>query len=116
DHERDNASCRGLFNGQVCQPRGQEASRVVEEASCGCEYLNVAGPAQAFVTLRAIGRDAEEVAAHAPHYILVEPVDQWIRAFKPAGALQIGVADHSTDIVGLQSAGPAFHLGIAESM
>src|SRR5205807_307847 len=54
--------------------------------------------------------------AHAPHYILVEPVDQWIRAFKPAGALQIGVADHSTDIVGLQSAGPAFHLGIAESM
>src|SRR5205823_4994730 len=78
DHERDDASCRGLFNGQVCQPRGQEASRVVEEAGRRREHLEIAGPAQPLVTLRAIRWYTEEVATHAPHDILVEPVDQWV--------------------------------------
>ena len=42
----------------------------------GAEHLDVAGPAQALVALRAVGRDVEEVAAHAPDHVLMQPVDQ----------------------------------------
>ncbi len=116
DNKWYDASCSVLLGSQVRQPRGKESSAVVEEASRGCEYLDVAGPAQALVALRAIGRDAEEVAAHAPHHILVEPVDQWVRALEPPSALHIGMADHRVDIVYLQLPGPAFHLGVTEAM
>ena len=46
----------------------------------------------------------------------MEPVDQRVRAFKPSSSLQIGVADHRADIVGLQSTRPALYPRITKAM
>src|SRR5437588_8307920 len=53
-NDEGNDSRGSLLGGKVRQPRGEEAGGVVEEAGRGRECQDVAGPAQALVTLRAI--------------------------------------------------------------
>ena len=50
----------------------QNASRVEERARGGRERLGIAGPAEALVALRAIGRHRDEVVALRPDDVLVE--------------------------------------------
>src|SRR5205085_4277555 len=47
--------------------------------------LNIAHPAQPFVALRAVGRDALHIAALRPEDVLPELVERWVRTFKAAG-------------------------------
>ena len=82
-----------LLGGEVGSQDARKPAHVVEEAGGGREHLDVAGPAQPLVALRAVGRDVEEVAAHAPDDVLVQPVEQRVGALEPAGALHVGVAD-----------------------
>ena len=91
--KRHNAPCLLLLGSEVGQPELQEAGRIVEEGCSGREDLDVAGPAQPLVALRAVGRYVEEVAPHAPYDVLVQPVDERVGALKPAGALHVGVAE-----------------------
>ena len=67
---------------------------VVQEGRGGRKDLDVAGPAQALVALRAVGGHVEEVAAHAPDDVLVQLVEQRVGAFEPAGALHIRMQHH----------------------
>jgi hypothetical protein len=117
DDERHGAVV-GLLGRQVAEPRGQEPGAVVEEAGRGREDLDVARPAQALVALGAVGGHVEEVAPHAPHDVLVEPVDPLVGAAEPAGALHVRVADLGDHVVGRERlvGGPAVDLGVAEAV
>ena len=66
--------------------------------------------------VRAVRRYVEEVAAQTPYDVLVKLVEQRVGALEPAGALQIGVADHRADPVGSKFSWPAVHFGVAEAM
>jgi hypothetical protein len=71
-HEQRDNAVGGLVRGQVLQPRGEKAGAVVEVAGRRREYLEVAGPAEPLVPLRAVGRHVKEVPAHPPHHVLVQ--------------------------------------------
>ncbi len=114
--ERHHAVGFRLFRSQIGQPRFKETRNVVEKATRRGKDLDVAGPAQALVALGAVGRDVEKVPAHAPNNILVETVDEGIRAFEPANALHVRMTDHGAQGVRRQGARPAFHLSIAEAV
>ena len=107
---------RFLLGGQILEPGVQQRGGVVEQGSGGGEHLDVAGPAEPLVALRAVGGHVQEVAAHAPHDILVELVDTRIRALEPAGAHHVGVQHHGGDVFAPQFAGPAAHPGVAEAV
>src|SRR5699024_6077080 len=81
--EPRHCSVLALLVGQVGQPGGEHARTVEEESGRGREDLDVPGPPQTLVTLRAVGRQVEEVAACAPHDVLVQTVEQGIGALEP---------------------------------
>ena len=101
---------------EVTQPRLEETGSVVKKAGGRSEHLYVTGPAQPLVTLRTVGRDIQKVAAHTPHHVLVEPIDQRVGALEPTGALHIRMANYGADVASQRDAGPAGHLGIAKTM
>ena len=105
-----------LLVGEVLQPGREEAAAVVQERRGRCEHLDVAGPAEALVALRAIGRQVDEVPAHAPAHVLVEPVEPVVRRVERAGRLHVGVAHDGLDRVGRQLARPAVDLHVAEAV
>ena len=76
DDERHQAIVSLLFCGEVAKPVSQEGVDVVEEGSGWREDGEIAGPAEAFVALRAVGRNVKEVAAHPPCHIRVQLVEQ----------------------------------------
>src|SRR5699024_8177663 len=79
------------------------------------EHLDVAGPAEALVALRAVGGHVQEVAACGPDDVLVQLVHQRFAAPEPTGAAQVG-ADHlGGHLLGAQVAGPG-HLGVPEAV
>ena len=100
----------------VLQPFGVER-RGVEQVGLALAFSGaVPQPALALVALRAISRDASIIAAHAPHNVLVDAVQQRIGAGKLTRALQ-GVMDH-LPFQRRQRRLPriASHLDIAKSM
>ncbi len=103
-----------LLGGEVLQPRGEEAPAVVEERRRRCEHLDVSGPAEPLVALRAVRRQIDEVAAHAPADVLVQLVEPVVRAVERAGRRHVAVADDGLDRVRGQVAGPAVDLDVAE--
>ena len=103
-----------LLGGEVLQPRGEEAPAVVEERRRRCEHLDVAGPAEPLVALRAVGRQVDEVAAHAPADVLVEPVEPVVRAVERAGRRHVAVTDDGLDRVRGQLSRPAVDLDVPE--
>ena len=82
--------------------RAEEAGAVEQEAGGRREHLDVAGPAEPLVALRAVGGHVEEVAAHAPDDVLVEPVELRVRRAEPAGAAQVGADHDGLDVLGAQ--------------
>src|SRR6185503_811919 len=105
-----------LFGSQVGQPGREQASRVIEKAGGRRKYLNVTRPTQSLITLRAICREVEEIAAHTPDDVLMQPIHQRVGTLEPAGALHIRMADNCMNIARVQFTRPAVDLGIAEAM
>ena len=79
---------------QIAQPFGVERGDVRIEGGRADVDLRVAGPAHAFVTLRAVRGDVDEVAAHALHDVLVQPVHQRVGRLLVEGQ-RLGVADRA---------------------
>lgn len=46
----------------------------------------------------------------------MQPVDQRVGAFEPAGAHHVGARDFGDDVFGVEGAGPAGDLGVAEAV
>ena len=88
-----------LLDGQVGQPGPEHAGRVVQVGRGGGEDHQVAGPAQPLVALRAIGGHVDEVAAHAPDDVLVQPGHVRIRAREGTGGTQIGMHDNGFQVI-----------------
>ena len=115
--ERDDAVGIVLLDGEVGEPRREEAVDVEQEARRRGEHLDVAGPAQAFVTLRAVGGQVEEVAPHAPHDVLVQAVDRGRRSIRTSRCARMSEwHDDRPDVLGVELARPAVDLDIAEAV
>ena len=86
--------------GHVLDPLGVE--RVVPEEVGLAPGLGraVAQPPLPLVALRAVGRDASVVAAHAPDDVTIDAVEQGIGAGELAGGLQVVADDAALDRVG----------------
>ncbi len=91
---------RPLAVAQVLQPFAEKFAHVVVERRRSNEDLRVAGPAETFVALRAVGRDIEEIPAQAPADVAVEAVEQRIRATELSGRLHVGVQDQRGEKIG----------------
>ena len=104
-----------LLGGQVGRPRRQEAGHVGQEERRGAEDLQVAGPAEAFVALGTVGGDVDEVAAHAPEHVVVQPVEQVVGRLEPAGPDNVG-AQHDRLDVGGGEVVQSVHLRVAEAV
>ena len=91
---------RPLAVTQVLQPLAEKFAHVVVERRRSNEDLRVAGPAETFIALRAVGRDIEEIPAQAPADIAVEAIEQRIRAAKLSGRLHVGVQDQRGEKIG----------------
>src|SRR5699024_4499159 len=100
----------------VPQPGGQEPIAVEQIGGSGSEDLNVPGPPEPLVPLRAVGGYRDEVAAHTPHDVLVQTVHPRVGALEPAGAAHITTNDDGGDCFRIELAGPAAHLRIAKPM
>ena len=89
---------------------------VVQERRRRGEHLDVAGPPEPFVALRAVGGHVEEVAPQTPDHVLVQPVDERVRAGEPAGPLHVGVDHLGGDGGGVEGTRPAVDLGVPEAV
>ena len=118
------ARTRGPFRPSSCsaarssQPRGQHAGAVEEERRGRGEDLDVAGPAESLVALRAVGRDVDEVAAHAPDDVLVQAVDELVRASRTSrcARCRCGTPGDDAAVRRRRVARPAVDLGVAEAV
>jgi hypothetical protein len=113
-HERHGAVLI-LLGGEVGQPGAEEPGGVVQIRSRRREHLDVTGPAEPLVALRAVDRHVEEVAAHRPDDVVVEPVEQRVRGGEPTGAAEVS-ANHDGFQVGRRQVGHAVQLGVAETV
>lgn len=64
------AAVASLVGGEIVKPLFKEALSIEIEARRADKHLRVARPAEALVSLRAVGRDIEEIALLTPDYIL----------------------------------------------
>ena len=72
-------------------------------------------PAEPLVTLRAVGRHVEKIAALPPYDIAEQLVDFLVRAGKMPCALHIGMYDDCAEIVGSNAVGRAVDAYVAET-
>ena len=81
DHGYDirNLTVGKLIRRHVLEPLAEETLHVAVERSRTEEDLCIARPAQTLVTLRAVGRYVDEIAAKAPLYVALELVNQIVR-------------------------------------
>src|SRR5215216_5779894 len=63
---RDSALQLNLLGGEILEPGGEKPIGVIQEGCCWGKDLEVPGPTETLITLRAIGWDIEEIAAHTP--------------------------------------------------
>ena len=104
------------LGGDVEEPFVEEVGDVELVGGGGGVGGDVAGPAEPFVALRAVGGDVEEVAFLAPDGVGDELVDARVGAFEPAGAGHGGVDDDRFEVVGGELAGEAGDLGVPEAV
>ena len=104
----------GLLAREVRQPGAKRPRAIVEKGRRRSEDLEVAGPAQALVPLRAVRGDVQEVAPHAPDDVLVEAVEHRLRGAEPAGSLQVRVTDDRPHVLRRQASRPAIQLRVPE--
>ena len=115
DDPRDEALLL-LFEREVAQPGTKHAADVVQEGRRRGEGVDVAGPAEALVALRAVRGDTDEVVAHRPDDVLVQAVQPLVGGGQPPGAAHVGVdhdrAEGRAQVVSL----PAGDLDVAETV
>jgi hypothetical protein len=104
-----------LLRGEIGQPRRQESGGVVEEVRGRGEGLDVAGPTEAFVSLRAVGGNVDEVAAHAPDDVVVELIEQLVGRAEPSSPFQVASDHDCLDVFGAEPA-ESRHVDIAEAV
>ena len=97
-----------LLDREVGQPGAQHAGGVVEEGRRRRERpaRSPVQPSRSSRCGQSVGH-VDEVAAHAPDDVLVQPVDVGVRAGERAGAAQVGVDDDRLEVGGGQLARPA---------
>ena len=87
-HVRDNAgngAVRILVEAHAFQPACEEGIHIGVEDRGGGESLRITRPAEAFVALRAVGGDIEEISAQAPDDVALELVEHFVgRGESPA--------------------------------
>src|SRR5581483_149230 len=105
-----------LLDGEVGEPVVEYPAAVEKVGGTGCEHLQVTCPAEAFVSLRAVGRYVDEVATHRPDGVVVQAVDELIGAVEPTGPLHVAVTDHGAHLVGSQVGRPTGDLGVSEAV
>ena len=115
-HEHRNVAGGVVLGGEVVEPRAQEVLAVVEERGGRGEHGEIPGPPEPLVALRAIGRNADEVAPHAPPDVLVEPVQRRVRAREGASRFEVRVADDRRDALRTELTRPTRHLGVPEAV
>lgn len=101
---------------QVVQPAVEEVGGV-ERERCGCrESCDVAGPPQALITLRAVGRDTQEVAALTPDGVLDELRDERLGARESSRPRHLRMDHDGLEVSRAELAGPPVDLGVAETV
>ena len=114
-HVRERAA-GGLGVAHVPHPLGEEGGDV--HVVCGGPYedLGVPQPAQPFVALGAVGRDAQEVAALSPPDVALELVDHGVGALELADRRRVGMQDDAGDGVLARPAGIAGQLHVTKAV
>ena len=98
--------------------RRRNASTSKRNAAVGANDGEVAGPAEPLVALRAVGGHVEEVAAHAPHDVAVQLVEQRVGALERSrcGARSECDDDRRERRRRSSSPGQPVDLGVAEAV
>lgn len=115
DDKWHHPAARGLFLRQVVAVLGEERGRVEVKARRPTEDHRVARPAEALVTLRAVGRDVDKVTLLAPQRVLEQAVDFRVRGLDLARAVQARMHDAAGEVVHIELADPARDLDVAEA-
>ena len=109
------AAVAPLVGGEIAKPLFKEALNVEIEARRADKHLRVARPAEALVSLRAVGRDIEEVALLTPYYILEKSVHRLIRALEVPRAADIRVYNYRREILFFYLIRPVLKADIAKT-
>ena len=101
-HRRRDVAVRALRIVDVVLPFGEERRDIHVERRCAHEHLRVAGPAQALVALRAVRGHFQEVAALAPLDVVLELVQERVRARELARRRRVRVQHDPDDRLQLE--------------
>src|SRR5699024_11941005 len=117
DHERDILvrMVAGLF-GQVEQPLVQEVGDVELEGCAGSVGGDIAGPAEAFIALGAVGGYVQEVALLSPDGVVHQLVHVRLGAFEGAVAGIAGGTPHCWEALGPGSPGQPLNPGFRDAV
>ena len=63
-----------LVGSQISQPFREEFFGIIVQACGAHKYLGVSGPAEAFIPLRAVGRDVDKIPLLPPDDVVKETV------------------------------------------
>ena len=88
-----------LVGGEVAKPLFKEALNIEIEARRADKHLRVTRPAEALVSLRAVGRDIEGIALLTPDYIFEKLVHRLVRALEITRAADIRVYNYRREIL-----------------
>ena len=105
-----------LIRGNVLEPLGEEAGDLHVEGRGPREGLCIPGPAEALVTLRAVGRHVHEVALLPPPDVVLQLIDQRIRR-RELARRHHGRMDHDAlEVLERERARKALHEHVTESL
>ena len=74
-HVPRHRSIVALLRRDAPEPVREHSRGAVDPSARGHEEVQVTCPAEALVPLRAVGRDIDEVGPHAPHDVVVQPLE-----------------------------------------
>ena len=115
NHERHRAIVF-LVQRHVSQPLGVKPRRIEIERRGRRKHLRVPGPPQPLVALRAICRHIQKIPFLSPDDVVLQLVQQRVRAFKCPGPFHRRMHDDSGKIFRLHFARPSAHRDIPESL
>ena len=96
-HHRGHGAQDILIVLEINKPVFQHTEAVVDQQGRGSKESQVPGPAKPLIALGAVGWNGKEVASYSPSDVLVELIQERLRAGEAAGALHVGVADYRLD-------------------
>ncbi len=93
--------------GHIAGPLGEESGDVQVEGGGADKHLGIPGPAQALISLRAVGGHVDEIALLTPKDIVLELVEERVGAFERSDGFELGVDDNAGEGFGGRSAAVA---------